>query len=255
MNRKKLATIVLLSMLGITNVATLIVGNKNVSTYNDLISSKESIIKQLNTVKEDLEQQLINAENQITDTEKEKDSLQQELNKVLEGLKDTKEQVEKLQNVIDEMNKAVTFNSGDVRITSGATEYHLKKALLGTSLYSLAGAFVQAEQNYGINAYFLASIVALESGWGESERANNGSNNLTGYAVYSDHSPGKYFSSKEECVFETARLLTEDYLTPNGIYFSDGYSSYHVNIKYSEDTNWCNKVEDITYTLLELSNK
>lgn len=170
-------------------------------------------------------------------------------------IKDLQEQLKTLQEVIDEMNKSVTFNDGDVRITSGATEYHLRKALSGTELYSLASAFVQAEKEYNINAYFIAGIVALESNWGRSERAMNGSNNLTGYAVYDDYSTGTYFSSKEECVLRTARLIAEDYINPNGIYHQNGYSTYHINIKYSADEDWCYKVSDIAYTLVEKSNK
>lgn len=248
MLKKKLATLMLLSILGVSTVAVGVKGYNNLNTLKDIIKEKETSIKTLEEEKAKLDKEIVVLKGLNT-------SLSFKLTEVNEEIEANKKQVEELQKVIDEMNKEVTFNSGDVRITSGATEYHLKKALLGTSLHSLAGAFVQAEREYGVNAYFLASIVALESGWGDSPRANNGSNNLTGYAVYSDHSEGTYFSSKEECIMETARLLKEDYLTSGGKYFSDGYSSYHINIKYSADTNWCNKVENITYTLLELSNK
>lgn len=248
MIRKKLATILLLSILGVTTVAVGVVGYKTIINLKNIVEEKEKSIVTLKEIKTDLELR-------ITTLKEENTSLSQELEQVNEEVISTKKQIDDLQKVIEEMNKSVTFNPGDVRITSGATEYHLKKALLGTSLHSLAGAFVQAEREYGVNAYFLASIVALESGWGESARANNGSNNLTGYAVYSDHSEGTYFSSKEECIMATARLLKNDYLNPEGEHFGGGYTSYNINLKYSADTNWCNKVENITYTLLELSNK
>lgn len=55
----------------------------------------------------------------------------------------------------------------------------------GSKIIASASAFVEAEKKYGVNAFFMAGIVALESGFATSRRAIE-DNNLTGYEVYSD---------------------------------------------------------------------
>lgn len=158
-----------------------------------------------------------------------------------------------LEQTIKSMEDEVSFNPNDISETSGATEYHLNKALQGTNLQTLAPVLVKAEKEYNINAYVLASIVALESSWGNSERANNGSNNLTGYAVYSNVSRGTHFSSWEECVIATAKLLRNDYLNLEGQHHN-GTSITSINKKYSADPEWSSKVTSIANNLIKKSN-
>lgn len=144
--------------------------------------------------------------------------------------------------------QSVTFNSNNLRTLSGVTTSELRHLLKGTSMESLAGAFVDAEKTYKINAFALCGLVAVESGWNTSARAR-GQNNLTGYAVYSDSSAGKTFSSPYECIMATARLLDKHYLNENGIYHN-GYSTYSLNIKYSADEKWHSKINSIANDLL-----
>lgn len=91
-------------------------------------------------------------------------------------------------------------------------------------------AFIDAEKQYGVNALFIASIVAQESGWATKAGGTNGTN-LTGHGVYNAQEIGTTFNSGYEGILETAKLLKEDYLTPSGKYFN-GYSVEDVNLRY-----------------------
>lgn len=155
-----------------------------------------------------------------------------------------------LQASMDKLLTKPVFNSQDVSVVSHVNVYQMKHALEGTELYSLANTFVEAEKTYSINAFFLAGLVAVESGWGTSARAIN-DNNMSGYAVYNDNSVGKKFVSKEASIMETARLIAEDYL-PEGSKYHTGKSVYDINQLYSADSNWNLKISNIAN---ELSNK
>src|SRR3712207_8956731 len=85
-------------------------------------------------------------------------------------------------------------------------------------------AFLEAEHKYKVNALFLVGLVATESNWGGSSRANR-SNNLTGYSVYSASSRGASFNSKGDCILRTASLLDTEYLSPSGLYRSEEHTS------------------------------
>lgn len=208
-------------------------------------------INSLETQLETKKQDLFDMQNKYDKFETETRTLQEGLNSEINRLQT---EVNNLNKQVQDMTKEVSFNPYNVRQVSGATEYHMRKAFDESPvLRDLSHAFVRAEQEYGINAYFIASIVALESSWGTSERANNGSNNLTGYAVYHNLSRGRYFDSKEESVMETARLINEDYLDPNGIWHN-GYSVDNVNTKYSADTEWDAKIISIADSLITKSN-
>ena len=75
--------------------------------------------------------------------------------------------------------------------------------------------FYYAEQEYGINGVFLASIAIHESGWGTSSIALN-KNNLFGYMAYdgSAYSSSASFSSYSEGIDLLARVLIKYYLNP-----------------------------------------
>ena len=78
----------------------------------------------------------------------------------------------------------------------GLTEEELDERLKG-NLKGYAGAFLQAEEDYEINACFLASVAALESGWGRSKVAEN-KNNLFGWTR--NEGGYKEFESFEHCI-------------------------------------------------------
>ena len=123
----------------------------------------------------------------------------------------------------------------------------LYSLLSDTKLRDLSWTIIQCEKDYNVNAILLTSLIALESGWGTSDRANY-QNNLSGFAVYNDNSKGTYFASKEQCVIATAKMLQKDYLREDGVYFN-GYGLDDVNIKYSADKKWATKINAIAQKL------
>ena len=140
------------------------------------------------------------------------------------------------------------YDLNDMRIKSNMSIAAVNMLLDGTPIRKLAQCLVEYEDIYNVNLIYVVSIIILESGWGMSERANNGSNNLTGHSVFWDDSPGTYFDSWEHCVEETFRLLSEDYLSENGAYFN-GYTLYAVNQKYCTTSTWYEMVTEIVYQL------
>lgn len=172
------------------------------------------------------------------------------------------EYVQQLNELSIEVDKAYAqtyFDNSDVTKPSNATVAHMRRALEGTSLYELSSAYIEAEEMYGVNAYFIAAITGLESSWGTSNRAEN-SNNLSGFAVYNNTAEGRTFESKEHCVLETAKLLSEEYLNEDGKYYN-GVSAKAVNTKYcflpdssETDYTWYQKVTSIAIGLKNKAN-
>ena len=241
MNKTKIKTIICTSSIGLC----LLIGTMNYKTYQ-LHKQLESKSKQLN---------------QFTNDKKE---LDKKLNKLLKESNSDKEKVIKLEkelqiktDKLDSMMKNISYNPNDINNKSNATHYHLKKAFKGTKMQGLENAFVKAEKDYGVNAIFLASLVANESGWNDSDRAKDGSNNITGHAVFNDLSRGSTFDSKEECVLSTARLIKKHYINPKGKYYN-GEDIWGINKMYSinkdKSINW-KWSEDINSIANDLKNK
>lgn len=101
--------------------------------------------------------------------------------------------------------------------------------------------FIEAEQQTGVNAVFLASVAALESGWGTSDLAKD-KNNLYGWT--SNSGEMKSFNSVGQCILYVAENLKEHYLTPNGKYFN-GYEVEDINKHYNGREEWAVAVTGI----------
>ena len=120
--------------------------------------------------------------------------------------------------------------------------------------------FYYAEQEYGINGIFLASIAIHESGWGTSSIALN-KNNLFGYQAYdgSPYNSAKQFNSYSEGIDLVARILIKYYLNDKGksIYGGDvadgryysGSTIKGVNKHYASDPNWASAIYNIMKSL------
>jgi hypothetical protein len=87
------------------------------------------------------------------------------------------------------------------------------EAVLKGELKNYAQAFLHAEADYEINACFLASIAALESGWGEHQFRPN---NIFGFMTR------KQFSSVEENIDFVSWWLRKHFLNENGRYYRGG---------------------------------
>jgi len=146
-----------------------------------------------------------------------------------------------------ERRSQVGFDSYDIGIPSGITYEEIAKVLDAShhaNLLKFSNAFVDAEKQCKVNAFALVAIVAAESGWDESRRANNGNNNITGMDVQFDSSKGTVYASKYECIIDLARQLRTYYLTPGACYYS-GVSTSEVNKYYSADSKWYKTIDKI----------
>ena len=131
------------------------------------------------------------------------------------------------------------YGSDLTRLT-GYTGGQLESILKGTGLAGLGNAFAEKEKAYGLNALFLISITRLESGNGSSSLAKN-QNNLGG--LKNGNSGYLSFDSKEDCVKYMAELLSENYLSENGRFYS-GKTVADVSKKYCEQADyWAQSVE------------
>lgn len=165
-------------------------------------------------------------------------------NKELEK-KEIENKINTLSEKISKLEKIenITFDSSDVTKLSGMTVEDVQLILKGTALEELAIDFIDAEQEYHVNAFFIISICALESGWGTSKRAVY-DNNLTGFGVYSDNSEGINSDTKRGNILLTTKTLHNNYLTKGGSYYN-GVSISAVNIKYCTSNTWASKVTNI----------
>ena len=96
-------------------------------------------------------------------------------------------------------------NNSDVTVASGLTAEQIDDALADTGLANLGEYFIEAEEQEGINAVFLAAIAANESGWG------NVSSNLFGSIAYEQG------MTKEEQISEMAYILNNAYVIKRGL--------------------------------------
>lgn len=137
--------------------------------------------------------------------------------------------------------RPITYSSENVLTPSNVTAEELKSGLLH-NLRGYAKYFVEAEKEYGVNAIFLASIAALESGWGRSDLAVK-NNNLFGYKNSGSNGYRK-FESVGDCINTIAKHLKNSYLTEGGKYYN-GTSVTAINIKYCEQNSWAGKINSI----------
>ena len=164
-----------------------------------------------------------------------------------------------------ERQASVGFDSMDVTRKSNLRAYELENVLYnvtnGDGLAPYASYFIEAEEIYGINAFFICALAAQESGWGRYA-AGNGTN-LTGYAVYNHGYEGTTFEGGiRHNILATAELIADKYVNPDGPYHTewDGYnygkSIYEINVKYclktdmaTTDFDWSNNIGRIANML------
>jgi len=142
----------------------------------------------------------------------------------------------------------INFKTLDLTTPSNLTIEQLEFALNSVPNNKLVGLgefYIQAEKEFGINALFLVSLSALESGWGRSGLAIY-KNNLFGFNA-NDRNPygdAKRFESKEKCILYVAEYIKEHYLTEGGKYHS-GFTLKDVNKRYASSSTWDDKIASI----------
>lgn len=133
----------------------------------------------------------------------------------------------------------------DLRQPSGLNIEQAEAVVKGTKLEGLGNKFVEAENKYKVNALYLISHAALESGWGTNKLARL-KNNLFGFQAYDDSpvTSASNFSSKGECILYVAEYISKYYLSENGTHYN-GVTLKGMNVKYASDTKWADKIVDV----------
>lgn len=174
------------------------------------------------------------------------EALQRQIEEDLARIAEEQEKLKQAQLEQERINNItrVYYVSSDISKPSNLNGAEMNKGLAGTKMEGLGQYFVDAEKEYGINALFLASIGALESGWGKSDYAQN-RNNLFGYGAY-DSNPDNayYFSSKRTGIMTVGERLATNYVSPQGKFYS-GSTPTGVMQKYTSDPEWASKVVTI----------
>lgn len=142
----------------------------------------------------------------------------------------------------------IKYNKNDLREKSNLTEKELSQILKGTNMEELVPYLISAEKEYGVNAMVLTGMIANNSNWNTSERAVK-YNNVFNLGVFENNSKGLTFKSKEEAINYTAKLLANEYLNEDGMYFN-GYSLKNVSENFCNSNVWVNNVNNIIYNLL-----
>lgn len=188
----------------------------------------------------------------------------QKLNEVIKQnniqIKSLSDKVKNQNDIIESMKRKVSCDYNDLSKTSGITEYHLHKAFKGSKMTELIPYIVEAEKKYNVNGIFLSALIAHESYWNNSKRANE-DNNLTGHCVYTTSSRGSTFDNKRGCILTTSELLAKEYLNPKGTYYN-GNSIWEVNKSYclkqdkkTIDWNWSRDIISIANSFINKINE
>ena len=237
-------------------IAIIAIGVGVCDTMSSLSNKYEDALMQI----EELNSQIKEQQSEIQNANDLYNQIINEKQEIESRLSETTEELENARRDIEKYTRVTYFNEYDLTQLSHASIVHMKKALKNTELQCVASSFVEAEETYGVNAYFLAAIAALESSWGTSDRAIY-QNNLTGHAVYNNSARGTYFNSWHENIMTTAKMLKENYLSPDGIYYN-GLSTVDVNKKYcflqdevTIDYSWSSSVNSIAHSLQYKGNE
>lgn len=172
--------------------------------------------------------------------------MQKNINETVENtVKEIQQEVVQIEEQPTEEQKQVSnLNiSFDMNLLtkSNITIEELQKGFANTNMQGLEQYFINAENETGINAIYLAGLATHESGWNTSDFARE-RNNLFGWQSYdSNLNATKRFASKEESIMTVAKALKKMYLSENGCYFN-GYKISDISKRYASDKQHDQKV-------------
>ena len=241
------------TVLNSNNVSNLL---KNISTMQNVSVLKNISIQNSNKNENNLENIYKKYVDELNSLKDKKENINNNSNDLNVKLNDLNKQINEINkkssqvvlNTVIQNGGQVVYNPNNLLEKSNVTKETLVKLLRNTGLSGLEDTYLKIENDYGINAIFMVSLSAEESGWGYSNRAIR-DNNLTGFGVYSDSSIGINAMTKELNLLQTAKCLKENYLMVGDIYYS-GLSIQDVNSKYSTNSNWSINISNIAQSLI-----
>lgn len=123
-----------------------------------------------------------------------------------------------------------------------------------SKMYNTGSSFVEKQNTYGVNALLMASVGAVESGWGMSSISQS-KNNLFGIGAV-DSSPGEsayQFSSPDACIKDFAETyMSKRYLRAGYTYYNGGFlgdKASGINVSYGSAPYWGEIVASIAWML------
>jgi hypothetical protein len=143
---------------------------------------------------------------------------------------------------------AYTIDS-DLRNTTDVTGGQLDTAIdaisPGSPLIGLGDTWVDVQNNRTINAIYMVAHAALESGWGESDIAQE-KNNIYGFDARDicPYECADQYASFEQCIRQVMEYVDNEYLTPGGTYY-EGATLRGMNVHYATDNQWAEKIASI----------
>jgi beta-N-acetylglucosaminidase/uncharacterized protein YggL (DUF469 family) len=139
------------------------------------------------------------------------------------------------------LKKPANITAADI-----VTFFNLKSP--NSPLKNYAQAFIDAQNQYGVNAQYLVAHAIWETGWNGSDLRNY-KYNLFGYGAY-DVCPftcGYYFPSGPDSIFKVAYQVRRNYLDSTGSYYvaAHGPTLIGMNVRYATDQNWKNGIANL----------
>jgi putative cell wall-binding protein len=130
-------------------------------------------------------------------------------------------------------------------VTAKKLKKLIKEQNSSTPLKDISGAFIEAQNTWGVNAIYLVAHAALESGWGKSAIAQD-KNNLFGFRAYDDnpYQHAAEFECMEDCILYVSGYIKKQYLVDGGKYFH-GSDLAGMNVRYASDPMWAVKIARI----------
>lgn len=124
----------------------------------------------------------------------------------------------------------------------------------GSKMNNIAGALLENQDKYGVNALIVAGIAANESGWGTSNICQK-NNNLFGLNAVDSNPTGSAnsFSSINQCIKEFDEIwMSKQYMNPGnwkyaGAFLGNKESGF--NVRYASDPYWGEKAAAAVYAL------
>ena len=126
-----------------------------------------------------------------------------------------------------------------------------------SKLWNTGEMFLEAQENYGINALMLFTQAVHESGWGTSALAMN-RNNLFGWGAF-DSNPNNAasFTSVAECInIHAGKSLREYINTSDSRFFGSHFGNKEsgISVKYASDAYYGLKIASLAYQFDKIYN-
>lgn len=237
-------------------ISTLLVGG--LLYIGDHITSNMQLVDALETENLLLEQQLESTQSQLEATQEQLCVMAEHITELEEACADITRVWDDLSNR-GGLSRGTRYTAATIPANSPShfSEVMYERAFTGTGLggFGVGKSLVAAEEVYGVNGLLLASIIVLETGWGQSSLAKNKNNlagiNACGSNVYANATS---FKSKGDCVLYLASLISKHY-APEGKYYGGSFDLHGIGKRYAEDPRWASKVSTCMRLILNRALK